>query len=68
MRIPTINPFLILALLPGILAAAEMIRVYSAAERGYVMTEKVSKTDAEWRAQLTPLQYHVTREASYNFV
>lgn len=26
------------------------------------MSEKIRKTEAEWRAQLTPMQYHVARE------
>ncbi len=38
------------------------IRLYSAAQKGYLMSEKVIKSDAEWRKQLTPEQYHVTRE------
>ncbi|GAB3452938.1 peptide-methionine (R)-S-oxide reductase MsrB [Massilia terrae] len=28
------------------------------------MTDKVSKTDAEWRAQLEPMEYQVTRHAA----
>jgi peptide-methionine (R)-S-oxide reductase len=43
-------------------AKSSQIRLYSAAQKGYVMSEKVSKTDDEWRKQLTSEQYHVTRE------
>ena len=38
------------------------IRVYSSEKKGFIMTNKVTKTETEWKELLTPEQFHVTRQ------
>jgi peptide-methionine (R)-S-oxide reductase len=42
--------------------AKNTIRVYSAEKKGYVTVERVMKTDEEWKKELTPEEYNVTRK------
>jgi peptide-methionine (R)-S-oxide reductase len=42
-------------------AGNNTVRIYSVEEKGYIMAEKVMKTDEEWKQQLTPLEFEVTR-------
>jgi peptide-methionine (R)-S-oxide reductase len=45
----------------GKMSPPTRIKVYSAEKGGYVMSETVVKTDAEWKKVLTPEQYHILR-------
>ena len=42
--------------------AAERIRVYAVAEGNYIMSERVEKSEAEWRRVLGAEQFHILRE------
>ena len=47
----------------GSAAVAPKIRIYQVKRKAYIIVEKVVKPETEWKKELSPLQFHVTREA-----
>ena len=43
-------------------SGASQVRLYSYNRKGYVMSDKVVKTEEDWRKLLDKVQFHVTRE------
>jgi peptide-methionine (R)-S-oxide reductase len=39
-----------------------MIKLYSVQKKGFIMSEKVNKTDTDWKKELTPQQFQVLRQ------
>ncbi len=58
----SVLPVLAAAGTPNNKTAAEKIRIYSVEKKGYIMSEKVVKTEAEWQGILTPEQFRVLRQ------
>ena len=46
----------------GAFTDGESIYIYSSKEGGVITVEKIKKSDREWKEQLTPEQYRITRE------
>ncbi len=38
------------------------LKIYSVQQQGFIMTQKITKTDEEWKKQLTPDQFEITRK------
>ena len=51
----------------GYIADGESKYIYSSKQGGVVQVKRIKKTDEEWKEQLTPEQYRITREKETEF-
>jgi peptide-methionine (R)-S-oxide reductase len=42
--------------------SSSTIKIFSAQQKGFIMTEKITKTEEEWKKQLTSEQFYVARK------
>lgn len=54
--------FALIAVAATINASGPKLKLYSSGKKGYIMVEKVKKPEAEWKKELTPLQFEVARK------
>ncbi|MCI0603043.1 peptide-methionine (R)-S-oxide reductase MsrB [bacterium] len=47
---------------PSRATRGDQIKVYSVDQKRFIMTDKVKKSEEEWKNQLSPEEYHITRE------
>ncbi|MCI0411356.1 peptide-methionine (R)-S-oxide reductase MsrB [bacterium] len=47
---------------PSRATGGDQIKVYSVDQKRFIMTDKVKKSEEEWKNQLSPEEYHITRE------
>lgn len=47
---------------PAPTTGGEQIKVYSVDQKRFVMTDKVKKSEEEWKKQLSPEEYNITRQ------